>query len=994
LTEPFITFASGVQALRRRTEALTWGLGGALGVAADPYPHQIGTVHRILTEIRIRHLIADEVGLGKTVQALMIMNALRWQQPKHRTVIVAPERLTKQWMDETWTRGHVKAAVVGSEQAERTEQPPVLIVRPRDIQDRPSVLDPLSHSLLIVDEPQSIPLDVMRRIAALSSGLTTTESVRFRQVLILSATPRLSDPRWRNVILEMLEPERTGIAALLSLPILDYLGAIEAEGLAGLNGIDPADLAKTGDFAFRTKAVTRRISRQTRSDWGKYLPQRRNHVVRFEPTGSETQRLDLMAAILKRHPDKTDLSAYPWSNIKEMLRSRRSARAALDKLTERLGLSAIELARTLSLEDPGDSRFEALLDVLSTQWSERPDERFIIVAGDAPTIDMLAAALPRYIPELAGEGAIAALKRPPSATEETASDIQQMHETVEPFTSGDARILLLGDWVQAGLNLHHTAQNIIFYSLPWDPQAVDQLIGRVDRLRRKGLHKGRQGYQIGKVHIWRLLMRHSPEEAISDAMDAIRLFERPLPQISEDDSLIVDTHLGLLARNQNVHKSLEALEAAAALWDAGGLISRLDDFDPVTAQNAERLSASLGNAARVEPSMAIVWPDSSVFEQAEAANKGWVKMLEGAGLFQIGHRRDKDNFEVQFQTIWYPHRQAGQPFALTEVGTDNWMTDHAAFLVERRRLSSPPRTTVITDDGEQDGRLLRFFDHGESIHDDIVTGFRKLCDAQFQAGISNHELRVRIAEGHPALAFATKTLLLSVGYAEPARALDCTTVPARLQAMVDDSATEAQRARLNGDILEFLEDIQADQRWLQRLLPPALVLCASVLEGGAWVAVESDIVPMLFKPLGEDGKFRPVPRSLPPTGNQAPLPQGDRGRSLHASSISNTLNLLCKQAYSTAGNDVQSRLSLISHDAMDMIDLRKRQWDNRKTDAVGEAQRDLLRGQVIALEKRLLIATAAVEERRKRLLEGVIAGAKRKPDQMWHLLVRFIAPTV
>lgn len=90
MSDPFIDLCLGIQAVRRTVEREIAGLGGATGVAAVPYPHQLANVQRILTDSRIRHLIADEVGLGKTVQTLMVLNALRLQNPRHRALILVP----------------------------------------------------------------------------------------------------------------------------------------------------------------------------------------------------------------------------------------------------------------------------------------------------------------------------------------------------------------------------------------------------------------------------------------------------------------------------------------------------------------------------------------------------------------------------------------------------------------------------------------------------------------------------------------------------------------------------------------------------------------------------------------------------------------------------------------------------------------------------------------------------------------------------------------
>ena len=91
MSDPFIDLCLGIQGARRAVEREVAGFGGALGVAAVPYPHQLANVQRVLTDSRIRHLMADEVGLGKTVQALMILNSLRIQNPNHRALILVPE---------------------------------------------------------------------------------------------------------------------------------------------------------------------------------------------------------------------------------------------------------------------------------------------------------------------------------------------------------------------------------------------------------------------------------------------------------------------------------------------------------------------------------------------------------------------------------------------------------------------------------------------------------------------------------------------------------------------------------------------------------------------------------------------------------------------------------------------------------------------------------------------------------------------------------------
>ena len=74
--DPYHVFIATAHALRRRAERGALAMGATFGVAAEPLPFQIATVTHILSDQRIRHLIADEVGLGKTIQAIMVLNAI------------------------------------------------------------------------------------------------------------------------------------------------------------------------------------------------------------------------------------------------------------------------------------------------------------------------------------------------------------------------------------------------------------------------------------------------------------------------------------------------------------------------------------------------------------------------------------------------------------------------------------------------------------------------------------------------------------------------------------------------------------------------------------------------------------------------------------------------------------------------------------------------------------------------------------------------------
>jgi SNF2 family DNA or RNA helicase len=80
---------------------LTGNKGGQLSNArTEILPHQIFAAHRVVSSVRRRFLLADEVGLGKTIEAGMIWQSLMQRGQAKRTLIITPAGLTTQWQEE------------------------------------------------------------------------------------------------------------------------------------------------------------------------------------------------------------------------------------------------------------------------------------------------------------------------------------------------------------------------------------------------------------------------------------------------------------------------------------------------------------------------------------------------------------------------------------------------------------------------------------------------------------------------------------------------------------------------------------------------------------------------------------------------------------------------------------------------------------------------------------------------------------------------------
>lgn len=1005
--DPYFVFTSTAHALRRRAEIGSLTMGATFGVAADPLTFQLATVRSVLTDLRIRHLIADEVGLGKTIQSIMILNALRTRNSDHRTVLVAPARLLGQWHEELWTRGHIVGHIVTDEDraqmrdftqklaekpesdhstneaqkylVERFSEASVLLLRPRDITEHPSWLDPSDQNMLIIDEPQSISRNALSQLLQASDGFSN-DNPAFRQLLILSATPRLADPYWRDLLFKFLEPTRVRLARFAEQDPVSWFDDVEKVEAHKLIGQPYDKLMEEGEVAFKSHARTRRISRQTRADWGEYFPRRENYVQLFTPNASECGRINLIATLLNEssQPALSTTEGQPWTTIRGLLRSRRTVRTAIDRLERQP--AEVETVRRDALLDFGDSRLDALLDVLSGIIGAEDDlalikkpkkipEKIVIVAGDTPTIDMLMEVLPRYFPELLG-GGITALRRSNVASESSFEDIQAMHEAITPFVSGSAHILLLGEWVQAGLNLQHTARNMIFYSTPWDPQAVDQLIGRVDRISKNSIAAVRAGHgHKGTVRIWRLVMRCSIEEGLSDAMDALGVFNAPLPQASDEDWAGIDKLITNILSQRDSAASLQKLRDLTNNWYGRGFESQLDHFNPLTKERIISENAAIGDIATI---CAIRGEEQlSAIDRIEVANRDWLFGIEKAGGFTFFERQvDCSTLRRRYDSFWYASRQTQPPFEIEQMRKDNVRDDKLPILINRRTMTTPPSRAVLMNGADKSETPLRFFDHGEPLHDELVRRWFDFGMPHFQSP-PDGEILVKVMRDHPALHWEGRTILLSVAIGEP------------IVATPSDIPDGFSKARDFGP--DYQEGIEADLRWLTDLVPSQFMFRASVQNNDAWETLEAIDAAVLLRSR-PDMSEKPVLRS-----KWMKLRTNVKNCSAqHSEAMRSEFQAYHKSALQKLPATWARRYKVMKNEAEKTALLYQNRADVRALVSGTEAMAHAIQGRVDADLRRAVSTKAFFEARADAARKTIAAIASARPLCEMHVCLRFL----
>src|SRR5215216_3163887 len=195
------------------------GLGSFVGGRVRLFPHQLYVAERASASDPVRWLLADEVGLGKTIEAALILNRLVHTGRVQRCLVVAPETLTVQCLGELWRKYHQVFTLLDDRRLADVDRDFGPGFNPFDVHRRAIIsLELLTErphlteqavaariDLLIVDEAQRLrrptghPGEPAWRAVAPIAALG-------RHVLLLTATPLEDDAHGFFRLLQLLRP--------------------------------------------------------------------------------------------------------------------------------------------------------------------------------------------------------------------------------------------------------------------------------------------------------------------------------------------------------------------------------------------------------------------------------------------------------------------------------------------------------------------------------------------------------------------------------------------------------------------------------------------------------------------------------------------------------------------------------------------------------------------------------------------------------------------
>jgi SNF2 family DNA or RNA helicase len=409
-----------------------------------PFDYQLQAARSALRRMRGRAILADEVGLGKTIEAGLILAELRLRGLAGRTLVITPAGLVAQWQEELERKFGVPTTVPGQD-ADRGVLVASLAAARRDPLKSQLTAEP--WDLIIVDEAHRV------RAPRSASG-QLIRRLRSRHLLLLTATPvenRLQD---LYEMVSLVAPGLLGTAAQFRA----------AHGTApltapGKEGKEPRNVA-----ALR-KQTAEVMIRHRRSEVSVLLPQRLAETVRVEPSGAEREwYADLTARV--RAEGRTATPAQRLT-LRSVAKLAGSTPAAAAPTLAKIGWD--DLARRGSLLT-APAKVAVLLDRLGR--FTQAGEKVLVFTAFRQTLELLADQVPGAVPGGPGRLSTAVYHGSLPRTEKEAA--------IAAFRD-EAQVLLSTESAGEGRNLQfcHVMVNM---DLPWNPMQIEQRLGRLHRV--------------------------------------------------------------------------------------------------------------------------------------------------------------------------------------------------------------------------------------------------------------------------------------------------------------------------------------------------------------------------------------------------------------------------------------------------------------------------------------------------------------------------------
>lgn len=725
----------------------TYGFNILAGCRAFLLPHQISTISRCFEFEPIRYMLADEVGLGKTIEASGILKIMMTENSSLRVLFILPAALINQWKSELKYKFNIEV----------DDNDKIMI----------EALEDLKTSTHINDDWDMIIIDEAHRLISMTSeySIALKLSSATKNILLLSATPIQDRKEEYLKLLSLLCPEQyvnmpleqfttlvqkqkkiqrdvslqlrrmdrfedTGSAIIDKLnEISEYLSDSALKGI--LATIDPSsedggkDVAEQAlSYICENYRLERKVIRNRRGLIQSKLAKRSIDEIAYSPASAddmyhETAAIECVLSYLSANSNGSEqfvietaqpllsaLFSSPWAlqdQINKLGITDETMHSCADVWVEQAEHEIANVAELMNDPDLIKGRLLKVLDYIEqyTDIADRPDCKIVVFTAHKATLDIFLKLVNKRLSDLDyfAVAFSAGMSR------------EKLEDSVFEFQNTDeCRMIICDETGGEGRNFQN-AEMIIHLDLPWTANALEQRIGRLDRLGRNP--------EKCALSIVAYTENTVEEQLFKIWRDGMKLFEQSLSgleiitgELNKQiiNALLDDFYNGLVNAFEDILESTEQMRDSVLdeqMFDLGATIYR--NLDHVI----EKMLASYADE------------ENSLFSESMLA---WSSQ---AGL-EAEHR--KSTGLVEFLESRFSPRAALQSLYIPP----DWEGYNTTKIVKRENMILGTFERAIAIKRED----VLFFAPGDSIYDSIISNAlgcgRGRCCAILFEGMFNY----------------------------------------------------------------------------------------------------------------------------------------------------------------------------------------------------------------------------------------------------------------
>ena len=636
-----------------------------------PLSHQIRALSRAVSGDRVRYLLADEVGLGKTIEAGLILRELKLRGLVQRTLVIAPKGIVTQWVAEMQIHfsedfrlllpGEIAAyrRFLGDENIWRSHHQvvcPMDSVKPLDSRkgwsreqvaeynrDRFEDLIGAGWDLVIVDEAHRLGGST-DQVARFKLGQGLAKAAPY--LILLSATPHQGKTDAFHRLVSLLDTDAfPDVASVTKERVQPFVIRTEKRRAINADGKPLFRPRRTQLVPVSWKAQHKEqqllyeaVTEYVREGYNQAVREKRSYIgflmilmQRLVASSTKAIRATLERRLEALREPQEQMTLFPsytegeWADMDGQEQMETLLKTKLMALkNEKAEVELLLDAASRCSQSETDAKAEALLEwVYRLQQDESdPDLKILIFTEFIPTQEMLRSFLSdRGFTVVCLNGSM---------------DMEERRQVQERFAD-EARILVSTDAGGEGLNLQF-CHVVVIYDIPWNPMRLEQRIGRVDRIGQKH-----------EVRALNLVLENSVEHRVREVLEqklAVILDEFGIDKTgdvldsADAEALFDELFVEAILHPEKLDTAVERLvskvkQQAGDARETVSIFGESQALDPEEAQRlqvhplpawVERMTTEYvrsrgGQAEKKGASWALVWPDGLSLERVVFSNK-------------------------------------------------------------------------------------------------------------------------------------------------------------------------------------------------------------------------------------------------------------------------------------------------------------------------------------------------------------------------------------